>query len=170
MEKTEIQQRRRHRIEKYWLVQHHKQIDNQYKRRIGKKVEEYAPILLGKLGFSYILSLNGTMKFFRSDMGRFRKTFPFDYYCERDNEKWFVEITCYIKKDIPQSPLWRKLGVRIGILFVRRDLEEYCFKEASEKSQIILSLKDLRIKYIPHRERALRAWETRRNNQLLLRS
>ena len=160
--KVEEEKRRRHRIEEYWQVGG--QITSLEKREIGKKAEDFAETALKELGFTYVLALNNSMRYYKKETGRFRKTFPFDFYCEKDGQKWFIEVTTYVKKDILRSPLWNKLGIKISVLFVRRDLQEYCLKKATNRVSVCLCLKDVGLKPISGPERAKRAWETRRKN------
>jgi len=139
-----------------WLVDEGntgKKTDNALKAKAKSNTETYAEkVLLPQLGFDYILPLSRTSK-----------QFPFDFYCEKDEEKWFIDVTAYVKKHLRATPLWAKLGVKIGVLFIRRDLQEYCFKEATDKSFVSLNLQDVGLKPILSPSEVLRkVWETRR--------
>lgn len=164
-QKRQGQNKRLHRIAKYWLVEQGKEIDDLHRRNTAKETEQYAPTLLHKLGFGYILALNETIKCFSPRHLAVRQTFPFDFYCEQNGQRWFIEVTSYIKKDLSRTPLWDRLSVKIGVLFIRRDLQEYCFKEGTNKSQASLCLKDIGLEPISRSEVIRTAWETRKGRQ-----
>lgn len=157
---------RLHRIAESWLVDDGNcgiGVDNSLRKRIMKKTEDYAEkILLPELGFQYVLPLNNTIRIWGANKRRTRERFPFDFYCEKDNQKWFVDITAYIKKVIPGTPLWGRLGVRIGVLFIRRDFQKYCFKDGTDKGFVSLGLRDVGLEPISPSEVVHKAWETRR--------
>lgn len=94
-----------------------------------------------------------------------RTIFPFfDYYCEKDGQKWFIDVTAYIKKEMPHTPLWERLGIKLGVLFIRRDLKQYCFKEDTGKTAVELRLKDIGLAPLDLSEARARSWLTRREN------
>lgn len=128
-----------------------------------KETEEYASVVLSKLGFTHLLFLNNTIKCLKYRNHNVRQTFPFDYYCEKEGQKWFIDVTAYIKKELPQTPLWDRLGVKMGVLFIRRDLQQYCFKEGGNRLSIMLTLKDIGLDPMDKSEARRLAWQTRRS-------
>lgn len=154
----------RHRIADYWLVDRGKAINDPRRKQIMRDTEQHALAILPQLGFTYVLPLNKTIRVSNGRNHHLRSTFPFDIYAERDGEKWFVEVTGYIVKMLPRTPLWNRLGIRIGVLFIRRDLQKYCFKEAKNNNvSVSLRLKDIGLDpKDPSGARRL-AWQNRRS-------
>lgn len=154
------------RVADAWLVDegnHGIGVDDILRKRIMKETEDYAERLLPQLGFQYVLPLNNSIRIWGANKRRTRGRFPFDFYCEKDNQRWFVDITAYIKKVIPCTPLWGRLGVRIGVLFIRRDFQKYCFKDGTDKSFVSLNLQDVGLEPILSPAEVLRkVWDTRR--------
>lgn len=158
---------RLHRIASVWLVDagnHGIQVNDVLRKKLMKETEGYAgKVILPEMGFTYVLPLNDSIKIWGQHKRRTRSKFPFDFYCEKDGQKWFIDVTAYIKKVLPSTPLWDKLGVRIGVLFVCRDLQRYCFKDGTGKEFVSLALKDIGLKPVLSRADVVRkAWETRR--------
>lgn len=141
-----------------------KGVNDSLRRKIKRDSEDYAEkVVLSQLGFQYILPLNNSIKIWGVHQRRTREKFPFDFYCEKDNQRWFIDVTAYIKKVLASTPLWDKLGVRIGVLFIRRDLQKYCFKDGTNKEFVSLTLQDVGLEPVLSRAEVLhKAWETRR--------
>lgn len=158
--------RRRHKIAEYWLVDSGNRTDNVRRKSIAAETEEYAEKLLNEeLGFQYVLPLNNTTKCAKYINHSTRTIFPFfDFYCEKDGQKWFIDVTSYIRKQMPHTPLWEKLGMKLGVLFIRRDLKQYCFREDTGKTSIDLRLKDIGLPPLDLSEARARSWLTRREN------
>ena len=166
-DKRKTQTARLRRVADAWLVDEGnrgKNVDDALRRKIKRSTEDYAEkVLLPQLGFEYVLSLNNSIKISNGRKSRTREKFPFDFYCEIDKQKWFIDVTAYIKKVLPRTPLWDKLGLKIGVLFVRRDLQEYRFKEGTNKGFVYLNLQDVGLEPVLSPSEVLyKAWETRR--------
>lgn len=170
-DKRKAQTARFGRIADAWLVDkgnRGKNVDDVLRRKIKRSTEDYAgKVLLPQLGFDYVLPLNNSIKIWNGRKSGTREKFPFDFYCEIDKQKWFIDVTAYIKKVLPRTPLWDKLGVRIGALFVRRDLQEYRFKEGTNKGFVCLNLQDVGLDPVLSRAEVLhKSWETRRRENI----
>lgn len=161
-----VDRRRTHRIAEYWLVDKGNRTDDARRKRIAAETEQYAEKLLnGELGFQYVLALNNTTKCAKYVNHNTRTIFPFfDFYCEKDGQKWFIDVTAYIKKEMPHTPLWERLGIKLAVLFVRRDLKQYCFREDTGKSAVELRLRDIGLPPVDLSEARARSWLTRREN------
>ncbi len=128
-----------------------------------RETEQYATTLLPRLGFTYVLPLNKTIRVSSGRQRHMRSTFPFDFYCERDGQKWFIEVTGYIVKMLPRTPLWGRLGIKIGVLFIRRDLQQYYLKEPRDNAgAVFLRLKDIGLEPKDPSEARHLAWRNRR--------
>lgn len=161
--KLEFATRMRARISKYWLVDKGNHTNNDPRKKAAKDTEEHAQVILKELGFQYILPLNNTVKCARYINHGTRAVFPFfDYYAEKDGQKWFIDVTAYIKKWMPHTPLWERLGIKMAVLFIRRDLKQYCFREDTGKTCISLRLKDIGLAPLSVSEARRKSWETRR--------
>lgn len=100
------------------------------------KAEEYAErIALPKLGFTNIQNLNQ----------KFSK-FPFDFYAEKDGEKFLIDVTTAPMKNVNDGldTLWKVLGLKRLVLFVKPDFCRIFLKEVEdEKSHVWLTKREI---------------------------
>ena len=64
------------------------------------------------------------------------RNFIFDFYAERDNEKWLIDVTtAKVKRlDRPLIHVFQKMGVqRYGVIFVTQTLDRYFFKPTTDE-------------------------------------
>lgn len=98
-------------------------------RELYRKVENYAyDVLLPRMGFQEIIWFT---KYPRGNHKETFRNFAYDFYATKGAEHWFIEVTCGIRKrlDRPLTKVLRKIGCHVGVLFVRRDLGSYVFKD-----------------------------------------
>jgi hypothetical protein len=156
---------RRHRIAEYWLVDKGNKTNNALRKKAAEETEKYAETILKELGFQYILPLNNTTSCAKYINHNMRTIFPFfDYYAEKDGQKWFIDVTAYIRKQLPHTPLWERLGIKLAVIFVRRDLKQYVFREDTGKLVVELRLKDIGLIFKDLSETRKESWLTRRAN------
>ncbi|MGD0343106.1 MAG: hypothetical protein ABSA76_15505 [Bacteroidales bacterium] len=135
------------RNERIKLWGHMKGGKNNNCQKLGREMEEPAKnILLNRLGFSYVNRFADSPNYSHSIMTG-RKLFPFDFYCEKNGEKWLIECTCSESKRLDKElvRIFRdRIGLRIGIIFMSKKLQYFTFKEISEKWMYIIPIDEMR--------------------------
>jgi hypothetical protein len=116
-----------------WVALRAPQADSE---RIGKE-------WLLNNGFQYVYMfadyLNGTEK------DTYRRRFPFDYYAEKNGERWFVDATVGSNKrvDVNVSRVFLRFA-RIGILFVGKERSYLIEKRRPEPRNLSLKPSTIR--------------------------
>lgn len=133
-------------LEKYWYSGAKPSKTDFEKKKLGKEAELYAKeAVLPKLGFNEILYLNEEHR-----NGKIiNRQFTWDFYAEKDGYNWFIDVTTYVHKKIHARhlmPVWKKLGVKLGVLFVKPDFSNFVFKESGYETYVKVTPEEVGVK------------------------
>jgi len=85
---------------------------------LWKDAEKKAVDYLTKQGFHHIINLN-----------EISPQSYFDYYAEKDNDKWLIDATINESKDLVAKSMRLVKGFRCAILYVSHDLHKFTLAE-----------------------------------------
>src|SRR4030042_204283 len=90
--------------------------------------------ILPKLGFTNIIHLSITNRYS-----------PFDFYAEKNNEKYFIEVTTGFSKYIPLAKLLAEiLDLKLFVLAIKPDFSAFALKEIpTDKKTVYINHHDL---------------------------